>query len=85
MLARRLYDKCLNNCFDEYKSIIDAQKEKMDNKYYLINLFLKEYAYSKQYEDLDDNAELDDEKNQIMKKTLLIHNPCNRQKVIKKK
>ena len=35
----RLYDGCMENYFDEYNSIIDAEKEKIDKKYDPANLF----------------------------------------------
>ena len=50
----RLYDGCMENYFDEYNSIIDAEKEKIDKKYDPANLFTWEYDYSKWYEDLND-------------------------------
>ena len=59
--ATRLYNELLKTYFHDDNSFIDSEKEELDKKYELINLFLREYDYSKWYEESHDEKEEPDE------------------------
>ena len=48
--AFELYNECLENYFDEYKALSDAQKRKVGIKYDTINLFVERYNYDVWFE-----------------------------------
>ena len=48
--ASKLYNEYLGIYFDEYKSLSDAQKRELGNKYDLINSFFETYNYDVWFE-----------------------------------
>ena len=55
--ASQLYSECLGVCFDQYMTLSDAKKRKLDNKYEHKNLFVKGYDYSVWSEESTDKEE----------------------------
>ena len=51
-----LYNDCLETCFDEYKTLPNAKREELGNKYDPANLFLETYNYDPWFQ----NEELSD-------------------------